>query len=197
MGWFSSSTEKSTLATHPVNPDITTQYGSAAEQDRYGDHFGASTDAIKRGVDKGLSKLQQAAAMKGEGAEQDRYNEHLSIGDRGYQAMKDAARYQGDGAEQDRYNAHFSPSIHSLDARKAVQAAASIAAKGSQASYHGLGYDGQQRAKMMAGSGMGAEQDRLGQHFTLSRDAVANAAKKVQEGAKKVQDGAKDVLERR
>jgi hypothetical protein len=33
-------------------------------------------------------------------------------------------------------------------------------------------------------------QDRLGQHFALSKDTIANAAKRVQ-------NGAKDVLERR
>lgn len=132
MGWFSSD-EKSAAATHPVNLDVTTKHGSAAEQDRYGQHFGASTDAIRRGVDKGLDKLQQAALAKGEGAEQDRYSEHLSIGDRGYNAMKDAA--------------------------KAVQAAGSVAANGEKnAKYFGLGYDGQQRAKLLAGGGMGAEQ---------------------------------------
>jgi hypothetical protein len=163
MGWFSSSTEKSALATHPVNLDVTKQYGSAAEQDRYGQHFGASTDAIRGGIEKGVDKVKQAAQYKGEGAEQDRYNEHLSVGDRGYEKMRgaahDALHYQGNGAEQDRYNAHFSPALHSLDAKKALQAAGSVAAKGEKnASYHGLGYDGQQRAKMMAGGGMGAEQ---------------------------------------
>ena len=40
-------------------------------------------------------------------------------------------------------------------------------------------------------------QDRLGQHLAPGRDAIANAAKKVQDGAKRVQDGAKDALERR
>jgi len=158
MGWFSSD-EKSSLATHPVNVDVTTKHGSAAEQDRFGEHFGASTDAIRRGVDKGLNKLQQAALAKGEGAEQDRYGDHMSIGDRGYNAMKSAAKYKGDGAEQDRYNAHFSPALHSIDAAKAIQAAGSVAANGEKnAKYFGLGYDGQQRAKLMAGSGMGAEQ---------------------------------------
>ncbi|RYO31448.1 hypothetical protein AA0113_g10758 [Alternaria arborescens] len=190
MGWFSSD-EKSAAATHPVNLDVTTKHGSAAEQDRYGQHFGASTDAIRRGVDKGLDKLQRAALAKGEGAEQDRYSEHLSIGDRGYNAMKDAAKYKGDGAEQDRYNAHFSPALHSIDAAKAVQAAGSVAANGEKnAKYFGLGYDGQQRAKLLAGGGMGAEQDRLGSHFHLTRDAVADAAQRLK-------DGAKDVLPRR
>jgi hypothetical protein len=166
MSWFGSSTEKSAAATHPVNLDVTKQYGSAAEQDRYGQHFGASTDAIRGGIEKGVDKVKQAASYKGEGAEQDRYNEHLSIGDRGYSKMKgvahDAVHYKGDGAEQDRYNAHFSPALHSLDAKKALQAAGSVAANGEKnASYYGLGYDGQQRAKMMAGGGMGAEQVRL------------------------------------
>jgi hypothetical protein len=165
MGWFSSSTEKSYAATHPVNPDITKQYGSAAEQDRYGDHFGASTDAIRGGIERGVDKVKQAASYKGEGAEQDRYNEHLSIGDRGYNKAKsaahDALHYKGDGAEQDRYNAHFSPALHSLDAKKALKAAGSVAANGEKnASYYGLGYDGQQRAKMLAGGGVGAEQVR-------------------------------------
>merc|ERR1712137_46954 len=160
MGWFSSD-EKSAAATHPVNLDVTTKHGSAAEQDRYGQHFGASTDAIRRGVDKGLDKLQQAALAK------------------------------GDGAEQDRYNAHFSPALHSIDAAKAVQAAGSVAANGEKnAKYFGLGYDGQQRAKLLAGGGMGAEQDRLGSHFHLTKDAVADAAQRLK-------DGAKDILPRR
>jgi hypothetical protein len=163
MGWFSSSTEKSAAATHPVNLDVTKQYGSAAEQDRYGEHFGASTDAIRRGIEKGVDKVQHAAMYKGEGAEQDRYSEHLSVGDRGYNKMKgaahDALHYQGNGAEQDRYGAHFSPALHSVDAVKALKAAGSVAANGEKnASYYGLGYDGQQRAKMLAGGGMGAEQ---------------------------------------
>jgi hypothetical protein len=158
MGWFSSS-EKSAAATHPVNLDVTKEYGSAAEQDRYGQHFSASTDAIRRGIDKGVDKLQSAAMTSGSGAEQDRYTEHLSIGDRGYQALKDAAKYKGEGAEQDRYNAHFNPALHSIDSRKAVQAAGSVAANGEKnARWFGLGYDGQQRAKLLAGSGMGAEQ---------------------------------------
>jgi len=194
MGWFSS-TEKSAAATHPVNLDVTKEYGSAAEQDRYGDHFASSTDAIRRGIDKGVNKIQKAANASGSGAEQDRYSEHLSIGDRGRNALKAAAQYKGDGAEQDRYNAHFSPALHSLDAFKAVKAAGSVAANGEKnASWYGLGYDGQQRAKLMAGSGMGAEQDRLGQHFSLTKDAVANAAQRVQDGAQRVQDGARDVL---
>ncbi|KAF1834598.1 hypothetical protein BDW02DRAFT_568843 [Decorospora gaudefroyi] len=194
MGWFSSS-EKSPAATHPVNLDVTKEHGSAAEQDRYGQYFASSTDAIRRGIDKGVDRVQHAAMGHGSGAEQDRYSEHLGIDDRGYNAVKGAARdalhYQGEGAEQDRYYSHFSPALHSLDARKAVKAAGSVAANGEKnASWFGLGYDGQQRAKMMAGGGTGAEQDRLGQHFALSKDAVANAAKRVQ-------DGAKDALERR
>jgi len=189
MGWFSS-TEKSAAATHPVNLDVTKEHGSAAEQDRYGQHFASSTDAIRRGIDKGVDKIQNAAKTAGSGAEQDRYGEHLSIGDRGYNAMKAAAQYKGDGAEQDRYNSHFSPALHSIDAFKAVKAAGSVAAKGEKnASWYGLGYDGQQRAKLMAGGGMGAEQDRLGQHFSLSKDAVANAAQRVQDGAKDVLHG--------
>ncbi|EOA88426.1 hypothetical protein ACJQWK_02119 [Exserohilum turcicum] len=188
MGWFSSD-EKSAAATHPVNVDVTKQYGSAAEQDRYGQHF--SSDAIRRGVDEGLEKLRNAAMAAGSGAEQDRYASHLSIGDRGYRAIMEAAKYQGDGAEQDRYNAHFSPALHSVDSVKAVQAAGSVVANGEKnASWFGLGYDGQQRAKLMAGSGMGAEQDRFGSHFALTKDTVANAAQRVK-------DGAQDVLSKR
>jgi hypothetical protein len=172
MGWFSSSTEKPVSERYPVNPDITSQKGSGAEQDRYGQHFGASTDAIERGINRGVDKLKEAASASGSGAEQDRYSEHLSIGDRGYNklkgAAKDAANYKGDGAEQDRYYSHFSPMLHNLDAQIVKRAAAGIAAKGeTQASYHGLGYDGQQRAKMMAGSGVGAEQVRLNHKFHL------------------------------
>ncbi|KAF2855215.1 hypothetical protein T440DRAFT_464506 [Plenodomus tracheiphilus IPT5] len=172
MGLFSSSTEKSVLERYPNNPDITKQSGSGAEQDRYGQHFAQSTDKINEGINKGVDKVK--------GYAQDA---------KGY--AKDAAQYKGDGAEQDRYNAHFSPSLHSLDAKLVGKAAASYAAKGpSQASYHGLGYDGQQRAKLLAGSGAGAEQDRLAQHFALNRDAVVAAAQRLK-------DGAKDVLERR
>lgn len=154
MGLFSSSTEKSSLAQNPVNPDITTQSGSGAEQDRYGSHFSVPTDALNRGVDK----LKDAALARGEGAEQDRYNAHLGVGSQGYDKLKEAARAKGDGAEQDRYNAHFSPASHSLDAQKVKDAAQSIVIKGDAAGSHGLGYDGQQRAKLLAGSGTGAEQ---------------------------------------
>jgi hypothetical protein len=77
--------------------------------------------------------------------------------------VKEAARYQGQGAEQDRYNSHFSPAAHSLDAQKVQKYAQSLVnkAKGSAAtsSSFGLGYDGQQRAKLLAGgNGSGAEQ---------------------------------------
>lgn len=130
MGLFTSSTEKSAAAQNPTNPDVTSQYGSGAEQDRYGAHFRVPSDAIDKGVDR----------------------------------LKEAASYKGDGAEQDRYNAHFSPALHSLDAQKVPAAAASFATKGNEADTHGLGYDGQQRAKMLAGSGTGAEQVRLYGH---------------------------------
>jgi hypothetical protein len=133
MGFFSSSTEKSAAAQYPVNPDITRQSGSGAEQDRYGSHFGASTARIEQGINKGVDKLKEAAMAKGE------------------------------GAEQDRYNAHFSPAAHSIDAQKVQQAAKSIMekAKGNAktSSSFGLGYDGQRRAKLLAGgNGSGAEQ---------------------------------------
>ncbi|KAL6707084.1 hypothetical protein ACN47E_004836 [Coniothyrium glycines] len=194
MGWFSSPTEKPVSERYPNNPDITTQRGSGAEQDRYGQHFGASTEAIERGINKGVDKVKDLASTRGSGAEQDRYGEHLAIGDRGYNklkgAAKDAARYKGDGAEQDRYAAHFSPALHNLDAQVVRRAAARIAAQGEKASYLGLGYDGQQRAKLLAGSGVGAEQERLGQHFGLTKEAV-------QAAAQRLKDGAKDVLERR
>ncbi|KAH7348167.1 hypothetical protein BKA66DRAFT_447368 [Pyrenochaeta sp. MPI-SDFR-AT-0127] len=182
MGLFSSSTEKSTLARNPVNPDITSQSGSGAEQDRYGSHFSVPTDALNKGVDK----LREAALAKGEGAEQDRYNAHLGVGSKGYDKLKEAARAKGDGAEQDRYNAHFSPALHSLDAQRVKEAAQSIVTKGNAASSHGLGYDGQQRAKLLAGSGTGAEQDRYGAHFSLDKDTLASAAQRVQDGAKDV-----------
>jgi hypothetical protein len=141
MGLFSSSTEKSTPAQYPVNPDITRQSGSGAEQDRYGSHFGASTERIERGINKGVDKL------------------------------KEAAMYQGQGAEQDRYNAHFSPAAHSIDAQKVEKAAKSLMekAKGNakSSSSFGLGYDGQQRAKLLAGgNGSGAEQVRQCQHIS-------------------------------
>lgn len=163
MGWFSSSTEKDPLARNPVNPDVTTQYGSGAEQDRYGQHFSVPADALNRGVDK----IKNIAHTPGSGAEQDRYNDKFSVGSKGYDklkdagyAAKDAAKYKGDGAEQDRYNTHFSPALHSLDAQKVKEAARNIAVKGKEAGSYGLGYDGQQRAKLLAGSGTGAEQVR-------------------------------------
>ncbi len=198
MGLFSSSTEKSTLAQNPVNPDITSQYGSGAEQDRYGSHFNVPTNALNKGVDK----LKQAALAKGDGAEQDRHSGHFGIGDKGYDTLKSAARYKGDGAEQDRYHAHFSPALHSRDAQVVKEAVKSIATNGNRASYFGLGYDGQQRAKLLAGSGTGSEQvrssheflsetskltsgqDRYGSHFGLTQDTVVSAAKSVQSGAK-------------
>lgn len=131
MGFFSSSTEKDSAATHPINPDVTRQYGSGAEQDRYGSHFGGSAERIEQGLNKGMDKLKQAAMTKGE------------------------------GAEQDRYNSHFSPAAHDTDLFRVQQAVQSIknqAQTGAATSTHGLGYDGQQRAKILAGGGVGAEQ---------------------------------------
>jgi len=146
MGLFSSPTDKSVVERYPNNPDITSQYGSGAEQDRYGQHFARSTEKISEGINRGVDKAKGYAQDAAQDA-------------KGY--AQDAARYKGNGAEQDRYNAHFSPSLHSLDAKLVSKAAASYAAKGpSHASYHGLGYDGQQRAKLLAGSGSGAEQAR-------------------------------------
>lgn len=77
--------------------------------------------------------------------------------------VKQAAQYRGEGAEQDRYNAHFSPAAHGTDAHRVQQYAESLIkkAQGSAAtsSSFGLGYDGQQRAKLLAGgNGSGAEQ---------------------------------------
>ncbi|KAH7089969.1 hypothetical protein FB567DRAFT_590759 [Paraphoma chrysanthemicola] len=172
MGLFSSSTEKSTAAQYPVNPDITRQYGSGAEQDRYGSHFGASTAKIEQGINKGIDKV------------------------------KEAAQYKGDGAEQDRYNSHFSPAAHDTDAYRLQQAVESLKKKASgqakTSSSFGLGYDGRRRAELLAGgNGSGAEQDNLGGHFALHRGTVESAAQKVQDGAKRVQDGAKNVLEKR
>jgi len=101
MGLFSSSTEKSSAAQYPVNPDITRQSGSGAEQDRYGAHFGGpSADYV---------------ADKAKGAAQDVK-----------QAANKALRYKGDGAEQDRYNTHFSPAVHSIDAKRVQQYALSL-----------------------------------------------------------------------
>jgi hypothetical protein len=137
MGFFSSSTEKSTPAQYPVNPDITRQSGSGAEQDRYGSHFSASTERIERGINQGMDKLKEAAKTKGQ------------------------------GAEQDRYNAHFSPVAHGygMDAKQVQKAAESVANKAKGAtktsSNFGLGYDGQRMAKLLAGgNGSGAEQVR-------------------------------------
>jgi hypothetical protein len=131
MGWFSNSTEKSVMQQYPNNPDITKQYGSGAEQDRYGSHF--ASEQLERGINKGMDKLKAAAMTKGE------------------------------GAEQDRYNAYFSPAAHGTDAHKVQEMAKSLMnkAKGSPytSSSFGLGYDGQLRARTLAGgNGSGAEQ---------------------------------------
>ena len=170
------------MAQNPINPDITTQYGSAAEQDRYGSHFRMPPDAIESGIDR----LKQAAMMKGEGAEQDRYDAHLGIGEKGFNKLKQAANYKGEGAEQDRYAGHFSQSFLQRDSMQVMNASVSVATKGDEANYHGLGYDGQQRAKMLAGS-FKSEQDTYGQRFGLDKDTIIS-------GAQKVQDGARDML---
>ena len=44
---------------NPTPTDVTSRQGSAAEQDRYGDHFGASTDAIRGGIERGVDKVKQ------------------------------------------------------------------------------------------------------------------------------------------
>jgi hypothetical protein len=122
--------------------------------------------------------------------------------------VKEAAMTRGTGAEQDRYNAHFSPAAHGTDAHRVQQYAENLInkARGSAvtSSSFGLGYDGQQRAKMLAGgNGSGAEQvrrifysffltsltlmqDNFGGHFGLDRSTVENAAKRVQNGARNV-----------
>ncbi|KAF2128952.1 hypothetical protein P153DRAFT_357439 [Dothidotthia symphoricarpi CBS 119687] len=158
MGFFSSN-EKSAAATHPVNLDVTSQSGSGAEQDRYGAHFGASTDKLKEVGNKGLDKLKQAALAKGEGAEQDRYASHFSH-----------------------------PKVGVLDTQKVTKAVESFLSGGK--SNHGLGYDGQQRVRLLAAKGTGSEQDRFGAHFGPGRDAVVNAAQSIKQGAK-------ETLERR
>lgn len=126
MGFFSSN-EKSAAATHPVNLDVTTQKGSGAEQDRYGQHFGASTEKLKEVGNAGLDKLKQAAMYKGEGAEQDRYASHFSH-----------------------------PEVGILDTQKVTKSVESFLSGGN--SNHGLGYDGQQRVRLLAAKGNGAEQ---------------------------------------
>ncbi|KAL5115828.1 hypothetical protein ACEQ8H_006323 [Pleosporales sp. CAS-2024a] len=147
MGLFSNSTEKSAAAQYPVNPDLTRQSGSGAEQDRYGSHFGASTDKIHQGIEKGVDRVKQAALAK------------------------------GSGAEQDRYNAYFSPAAHGTDVHRVQQYAQSLMdkAKGSASTSgsFGLGHDGQQVAKLLAGgNGSGAEQDSFGRHFGLDSRTV-------------------------
>lgn len=67
MGLFGSSTEKSPLATHPVNVDVTKQYGSGAEQDRFGQHFSDVGSKVGEKIKDGLYDL---ASAKGSGAEQ-------------------------------------------------------------------------------------------------------------------------------
>ena len=82
--------------------------------------------------------------------------------------LKEAAQYKGEGAEQDRYNSHFSPVAHGTDAHRVQQAAKNLMDKARghavTSSSFGLGYDGQQRAKLLAGgNGSGAEQVRVTQ----------------------------------
>jgi len=97
------------------------------------------------------------------GSEQDRYASHFSgvgevAADKIKAGAKKAANYKGDGAEQDRYGAHFSGL--GLDEQQVHRAAQSM--KSGLGGYWGLGYDGQQRAKKLAGgTAMGAEQVRL------------------------------------
>ncbi|KAH8716918.1 hypothetical protein GQ44DRAFT_624618 [Phaeosphaeriaceae sp. PMI808] len=164
MGLFSNSTEKSAMAQNPVNPDITKQYGSGAEQDRYGSHFSTSTSDIGQSINQGVDKVKEAALTKGE------------------------------GAEQDKYQTHFSPAAHGTDAHSVQQATQSLIDKASgsakTSSSFGLGFDGQQRAGLLAGgNGSGAEQfltclqDQYGGHFGLDRESVEGAAKRVQDGA--------------
>jgi hypothetical protein len=167
MGWFSSD-EKSVLQTHPVNPDITTSARSGAEQDRYGEHFSQIGQRAGEKIREGISDITDA---RGSGAEQDRYGQHLGVGRDvkddaryGYNKAKEEAKYgyekaksyanqavhaSGSGAEQDRYGAHFSGQL--FDPVRA--AALNIISHGGdtgKANYHGLGYDGRERAKFLA-----------------------------------------------
>ena len=161
MGWFSSSTEKPVTERFPNNIDVTSQHGSGAEQDRYGQHFSIPSEKVERGIDK-VKEAGERGYDKVKDASERGYDKMKDAGERGYekvqQAGKKAVNYQGAGAEQDSYAAHFSPYLHNMDARTVKAVAASIAVNGNQASFRGLGYDGQQRATLMAGSGTGAEQ---------------------------------------
>lgn len=146
MGFFSSSNEKSTAATHPINPDVTGQYGSGAEQDRYGAHFGASTEKLKEAGNRGLDRLRQAALAKGEGAEQDRYASYFSH-----------------------------PEVGVLDTERVKRAVESFLS--GEKSNHGLGYDGQQRVRLLAAKGTGAEQvsvESAASAFCVLRLAVSS-----------------------
>ena len=159
MGFFTDNTTKSAAETPPHNPDIIRHTRSGAEQDRYEAHFAPSAERIDQRIDAGVDKL------------------------------KDAVTTSGSGAEQDRYNLHFSPAEHDTDLFRVQQAAQSIKNRvqtGAATSMHGLGYDGQQRAEVLAGGGGGAEQDRLGEHFGLTKEGVESVADRVKDGARNV-----------
>ncbi|KZM21324.1 uncharacterized protein EKO05_0008881 [Ascochyta rabiei] len=199
MGWFSSD-EKSVLATHPVNPDVTTSRLSGAEQDRYGEHFSQIGQQAGEKIREGIHDITHA---RGSGAEQDRFGQHLGVGQSGYNAAKAEAQSgynkakaeaqsgydkaksvaeralhaKGNGAEQDRYAAHFGGLFDPVRA-----SALSIISSGgdvSKANYHWLGHDGRERAKFLAAQKgtTGSEQDRYGAHFTGFGQQAAQSIK--------------------
>lgn len=99
MNPFSNTTnEASATSTNPSN--IASRFGSGAEQDRYGSHFGIGSD--------GMNRIKQAANYKGVGAEQDRYQSHFSLDQEQVKAAAQSLLHaKGTGAEQDRHASHF------------------------------------------------------------------------------------------
>ncbi|CAF9922431.1 MAG: hypothetical protein GOMPHAMPRED_002549 [Gomphillus americanus] len=198
MSWFSSKTEKSALASNPVNLDVTKQYGSGAEQDRYGAHFGAeSSDKVREAARSGYDQAKDAA-QKGynqakvsaeRGYDQAKakaekgYSQAKATAEEGYERAKEsidkALNAKGSGAEQDLYGSHFD--YNSLDLGPVTRATMSIIKKGGDlgsASRHGLGYDGWERAKILAAyKGSGSEQDHYEARFGRIGEEAAQAIK--------------------
>lgn len=97
-------------------------WGSGAEQDRHGSHFGLGYD--------GLERLRRAAAAKGTGAEQDRYGAHFTMDEQAVQQARDAMFRSGaSGAEQDRYQARFGLGYDGIQRVKALAARKGVGAE--------------------------------------------------------------------
>ena len=189
MGWFSSDTEKSVLATHPVNLDVTKQYGSGAEQDRLGQHMSGVGSKVGEKIKDGLHDI---ATAKGSGAEQvngnlnwgytevlniiqDRYGAHFGLGEpeqvraaarSGYEKTKETAT----SAYEKTKNAAYSEYDHLKGTAKREYDQAKDATERGYDHAKNAAERGYERAKdavdrALRAKGNGAEQDRLGSHF--------------------------------